>query len=280
LNDKIQLVLNKEIQSAVCVADAIEFLSLFADDSLDLIFTSPPYEDCRKYGNLNFKLKGEQWVKWMVQFVEVASKKCKGLIAINCEGKTEKFRNSLTPFLLMADLHRAGFNLRKPAVFHRQGIMGSGGPDWLRNDWEPIICITRPGRLVWSDNTACGKPPVYSHGGGATNRTKSGDRAKAKEYACPDIANPGNVISLDVGGGHMGHPLAHEGEAPFPVKLPEFFIYSFCPPDGIVCDPFSGTGTTRHAALHAKRRFVGCDIDPAMVSLSNERMETVTPTLF
>ena len=35
-----------------------------------------------------------------------------------------------------ADLKRAGFNMRKPPVFHRVGIPGSGGPDWLRNDYE------------------------------------------------------------------------------------------------------------------------------------------------
>jgi hypothetical protein len=62
----------------------------------------------------------------------------------------------------VADLHRAGFNLRKPPIFNRVGIPGSGGPDWLRNDYEFIVCTTRTGKLPWADNTACGHPPKWA----------------------------------------------------------------------------------------------------------------------
>jgi hypothetical protein len=31
-------------------------------DSVDLIFGSPPYEAARKYGELDFRLQGEEWV--------------------------------------------------------------------------------------------------------------------------------------------------------------------------------------------------------------------------
>jgi hypothetical protein len=40
----------------------------------------------------------------------------------------------------MAALHEAGFKLRKPPIFQRVGIPGSGGPDWLRNDYEFVVC--------------------------------------------------------------------------------------------------------------------------------------------
>ena len=73
-------------------------------------------------------------------------------------------------------------------------------------------------------------------------------------YAPPVLANPGNVVTgIPVGGNKMGHPLAHENEAPFPVKLPEWFIRSWCPPAGTVLDPFGGSGTTAHAARNLGR---------------------------
>ena len=36
------------------------------EDSVDLVFGSPPYEDARTYG-IDFKLKGQDWVDWMVE---------------------------------------------------------------------------------------------------------------------------------------------------------------------------------------------------------------------
>ena len=316
---------------SVVQSDARAWLDSLEDDSADLLVCSPPYEAARTYG-IDFNLRGQAWVDWMVEIVTAAAPKVKGLIAIVCEGQTRKFRYSAVPFLLMAALHRAGFNLRKPAAFRRVGIPGSGGPDWLRNDYEPVICITRPGKLPWSDNTACGHPPKWAPGGemahrlsngarvnqwgkcgteaglnGKSNRTRDGKRQKARRpghimatkggtitrgkkagdtetesgaYLPPVLANPGNVITCKVGGGHMGHDLAHDNEAPFPLKLAEFFVRSFCPPGGVVGDCFAGSGTTPHAAKKWGRNFMGCYLRQSQVELTMRRLETVQPELF
>lgn len=305
----------------VTQADAVEWLHQLPDDRADLLFTSPPYERARTYG-LDTMVGGQQWVDWLVEVVRAAAPKVKGLIAIVCEGQTRQFRYSATPFLLAADLHRAGFNLRKPPIFKRVGIPGGGGPDWLRNDWEPIVCITRPGKLPWSDNTACGHPPKWAPGGEMAHRTKNGSRVNQwgmtasigggakngrgkitaekprpshrratrgskngdttpmNEYDPPALANPGNVVECIVGGDVMGHHLAHENEAPFPLTLAEFFVRSFCPPDGLVIDPFAGSGTTAHAAKKWGRAFAGCDIRESQVDLTRRRLVTVPTELF
>jgi len=263
-------------------------------------------ERARTYG-IDFSLAGQAWVDWMVDVFEACRRVCKGLVACVCEGQTRKFRWSAVPALLMADLHRAGFHLRRPGIFHRIGIPGSGEPDWLRADTEYIICTARPGKLPWSDNTACGHPPKWAPGGEISHRlsdgtrvnqwghsvrkdvvngrrvvrgTINGDTQTSDSYYPPVLANPGNVIRLKVGGGSMGSPLAHENEAPFPQQLAEFFVRSFCPPNGIVCDPFSGSGTTLAAALTHGRRFVGCDIRQLQVELTARRAATVQPVLF
>lgn len=82
------------------------------------------------------------------------------------------------------------------------------------------------------------------------------------------------------GGGQMGHAAAHENEAPFPLELPAFYVKSFCPPNGVVCDPFLGSGTTLHAAYENGRRFVGCDLRQSQVDLALRRIKTVTPDLY
>jgi hypothetical protein len=74
----------------------------------------------------------------------------------------------------MADLHRCGVHLRKPPAYRRNGIFGSGSLDWLRNDYEFVVCATNGGRLPWSDNTAMGHEPKYPPGGTPSHQTKNG----------------------------------------------------------------------------------------------------------
>lgn len=251
---------------------AIDGLRELPDDSVDLIFGSPPYEDARLNDGEGTVLKGEDWVRWMVEVCEESRRVCKGLVAYVVEGRTRKFDYSGTPFLLFADLKRAGFKMRKIPIYKRNGIPGSGGPDWLRNDYEPIICFAK-GKLPWSKNTACGKPPKYKRGGGASHRKRNGERVASPKYANVKIANPGNVVDCGaVGGGNIGSHLAHQNEAPFSIKLPMFFIKSFCPPDGTVLDPFSGSGTTLAVAKRLGRNWIGFDVRESQVDLTKRRL--------
>jgi len=274
------------IENEIICGDNMEVMRRLPENSVDLVFGSPPYEDARTYG-IDFKLKGQDWVDWAkIRFMECL-RVSKGLVAWVVEGKTKQFRYTAIPILFMADLHRAGVHLRKPPAFQRVGIPGSGGPDWLRNDYEFIVCATSGGKLPWSDNTAMGHPPKWAPGGEISHRTKTGIRVnrtasrnrkpdgtrEIRSYVAPKISNPGNVIDCGVGGGgHLGSKLAHENEAPFPEPLAEFFVRSFCPPGGIVLDPFSGSGTTCAAAEKAKRKWIGIDIRQSQVELSNKRI--------
>jgi hypothetical protein len=279
----------------VVEADALTWLNSLPADSADLMFASPPYEAARTYG-IGFALRGQEWCDRMAAIVKAALRVCRGLVAFVVQGQTRPFRWSATPALLMADLHRAGVPLRNPPIFHRVGIPGSGGPDWLRRGYEWIVCATRGGKLPRSNNTAMGHKPKWAPGGEMSNRKASGARVNDYGYATgghtngdtsngqghnpPPLANPGNVIRATVGGGLTGSPLAHGNEAPFPVALAELFIKSFAPPGGLVLDCFSGGGTTGAVAVRHGRRFAGCDIRPTQVELSRHRIveEIATPS--
>lgn len=297
-----QRVLDGTASHSIECGDCIEWLLSLSPNSVDLCFFSPPYEAARTYG-IDFKLRGQAWVDWLVKVFYACQRACKGLVACVCEGQTRGFAYSAAPILLAADLHRQGFNLRKPPIFQRVGIPGSGGPDWLRNDYEFIICTTPTGKLPWSDNTACGHTPKWAPGGamsyrdidgerknkkgrgknGAANGYARGDTKQNGVYRPPAKANPGNVITCKVGGGLMGHDLAHENEAPFPLTLADFFVKSFCPPGGIALDCFSGSGTTAHSAVVNGRRFIGCDVRQAQVDIALKRLGSLPdpqPSLF
>lgn len=257
--------------------DCLEFLKGMETDSVDLVLCSPPYEDARLYGELGFKIKGQEWVDWAKERFVECCRVSKGLVAWVIEGKTKDFQWSATPALLMADLHRAGIRLRKPPIYHRVGIPGSGGPEWLRNDYEFIVCASK-GRLPWADNTACGHPPKYAPGGAPSHRNNGDTRVTDAVYKPPEKSNPGNVIHCKVGGGLMGSKLAHENEAPYPEALCDFFVKSFCPPGGIVLDPFGGSGTTLASAYKNGRNSISIDTRESQVQLMYRRLEEVQST--
>lgn len=319
----------------VC-GDNLEVMKGLDDQSVDLVVCSPPYEDSRLYGELKFKVKGQDWVDWCIPRFLECLRVTRGLVAWVVAGKTRKFRYSCVPQLLMADLHRRGIHLRNPPIFHRVGIPGSGGPDWLRSDYETIICATNGGKLPWSDNTACGHPPKWAPGGAMSHRVSNGARVnqwghsiasggtvtledgdhtsgdqrpsrreaskkrtfadkaangakvhskmdpdgmRDQAYLPPALANPGNVFRFVVGGGLLGHKLAHGNEAPFPLGLAEVFVRSFCPPGGVVLDPFIGSGTTAHAAIRNGRKCIGIDQRQSQVDLTLRRIADVTRPL-
>jgi DNA modification methylase len=106
---------------------------------------------------------------------------------------------------------------------------------------------------------------------------KNGWQEDSNGYISSKLANPGNVIRCTVGGGHMGSRLAHANEAPFPEKLPERCILSFCRPGGTVFDPFCGSGTTLAVAVRHGRNAIGIDIRESQIELSRRRLEGVTP---
>jgi len=263
--------------------DCLDIMRDMATDSVDLVFCSPPYESARTYG-IDFNLKGQAWVDWAVERYIECVRISRGLVAWVVEGQTRQFRYTATPALLMADLHRAGVKLRKPPIFKRIGIPGSGGPDWLRNDYEFVICASK-GKLPWSDNTAMGNPPKWAPGGDPSHRMANGRRVhklhtkadsdgkRQQGYNPPKLANPGNVIECNVGGGRMGSMLAHENEAPFPEKLAEVFVLSFCPKGGTVLDCFCGSGTTLAVAVRNEREAIGIDVRESQVELSRRRLE-------
>lgn len=264
------------------VADAANLP--FPDQSVDLVFGSPPYCDARTYG-IGAQRGAREWVDWMLKVTAEALRVSRGFVIWVCAGVTRDHTYWPACEGLLWEWQQRGGSCLRPAYWHRSGIPGSGHDYWLRADVEYVLCFKRPGRPdFWTDNTACGHPPKLPPGGAMSNREKGGLRCgnsrrpdgkkrPAGDRPMPEVANPGNLIKTKNGGGGLGHLLAHENEAPFPQALAEFFVKSFCPPGGIVLDPFSGSGTTVAAADALGRRGIGTDIRQSQCELGRRRVE-------
>lgn len=257
----------------VMQGDCLELLRNMKTDSVDFVFTSPPYEAARTYG-IGFSLSGQEWVDWAAERFKECVRVCRGMVCWVVEGRTKDYQYSATPFLLIADLHRAGVNLRKPAAYYRRGIPGGGRPDWFRNDWEPVICGSKGKKLAWSDPLARGPKHCEKTGNKTMRRRENGAR-EMRPYKIPEIANPGNVIKCESGSSCGGSRLRHENEAPFPDSLADFFVSSLCPPGGVVLDPFCGSGTTLAVAEKLGRNSIGIDIRQSQIELTQRRIAEV-----
>ncbi len=60
--------------------------------------------------------------------------------------------------------------------------------------------------------------------------------------------------------------------AVFPQQIIQEIIKLLCPADGIVLDPYIGSGTTAIAAICEGRHFLGMEIDPTYCEISNQRI--------
>jgi len=81
--------------------------------------------------------------------------------------------------------------------------------------------------------------------------------------------NPGDV---------WGIPTAKIKEshfAVFPEELPRRIILSACPENGIVLDPFAGSGTTLKVAKELKRRSIGIELNRNYLKIIKKRCEKV-----
>lgn len=261
-----------------------------ADRSVDLVIGSPPYLDARTYG-IGAQRGLDAWVAWMLDVTREALRVTRGLVVWVCAGVTRQWCYQPGPEALLADGVRSGLIAWRPVYWRRVGIPGSGGKQWYRADVEYCLAFARErGAIPWAEPTANGKPPKWAPGGEMSHRMTSGRRVatlhtKANRngemvqqgYIPPNIANPGNLLSTTVGGGQLGHDLAHENEAPYPVDVPRFFIRSHCPPGGLVLDPFSGSGTTVDAAAHEGRIGIGFDLRQSQCILTRRRMTEDEP---
>ena len=68
--------------------------------------------------------------------------------------------------------------------------------------------------------------------------------------------------------------------ATFPPKLILPCILAGCPKDGVVLDPFMGSGTTGFVALENNRNFIGFELNEDYIKIANDRIKNAEPQLF
>lgn len=235
-------VLGKWTLDSIVNTDALSLLRGLPDGSVDIVVTSPPYN----LGNSN--RRGSGMMKnssWTFQFENGYDNYGDDMDeaeyqAFVCEVVSECIRVSKG---LVWVNHKTRY--REGAAIHPLSFMPF--PLWSEVVWN------RGGSFVLNSRRFA-PSHEYVYGFGRPHYWRDESNVLMSVW---------RIVPINKDDGHP---------CPFPEQLVERLVVASCPPDGIVLDPFMGSGTTAAVAQRLGRRFIGCDISAEYVALANKRL--------
>jgi len=272
--DKVKI---EDLTNKVICADAHEILHEIPSESIDLVITSPPYDNIRKYKNdfrkekLDLHLIGAEIFRVLKEG---------GVCVLVMQDQTINWGKTLTTFRTIVDwCDNIGFKLFECLIYRKHGAEGAWWRSRFRVDHEYMPIFVKGQKPKYFEKKFVKIPSKWGGKvlvGGATRLT-SGETLKAKPIKINPFKCPGTVWEYMTCGD--GDKLKHKHPATFPDKLPWDIILTFCPPDGVVLDPFCGAGTTLVAVIRINARFgynikyIGIDIAPEYCEIAKKRIE-------
>ena len=249
-------------------SDCVELMSKLPDNSIDLVVTSPPYDEMRDYeGNskLNLKLITQELFRIM---------KKGGVVVWVIADQTKKFNESATSFKHALGFKESGFNLFDTMIYLKppRGACGNNKTYWQTFEYMFVFSKGRPSTInLLMDR----ENKDERDGDSGTKRLKDGTLKNVKRNGYGKTGRRTNVWTYNVGKGHTStdnHARLHP--ATFPEKLAEDHILSWSNKGDIIFDPFMGSGTTAKMALINGRKYLGSDIVEKYCEIANKRLNS------
>jgi len=273
------------LSAEILQGDCLNVLTDQAANSIDLIFTSPPYADRRAktYGGM----KPEQYVEWFLprseQFFRVL--KPTGTFVLNIKEKVEKGERHTYVLELILALRKQGWLWTEEYIWHKRNCHPGKWPNRFRDAWERCLQFNKTPKFKMNQKAVqlpmgdwagkrlakLGKNDVKRF----DSQVKSGFGKNIANWVGRDMAYPSNVLHLATECGNKNHSAA------FPSALPTWFIKLFTDKGDWVLDPFVGSGTTSLAAKELGRNSLGIEIQAEYCRAARKGLAGKgSPTLF
>ena len=293
------------------VGDNLFHLTNIPDNSVDMCVTSPPYYNLRDYKNSG-QIGAENTVK---DFVENLCKvfdeihrilKPTGSCWVNIGDTYDKKRLLQVPSRFEIAMCDRGWHLRNEIIWSKPNPQPISSKDRFWGNHEKFFWFVKDVKKYYFNRDAILVPQaeisirrMFSKNNmskrkdfNATSKegfaisSDSQDKHYArmreemgidKEFNYEELIKSGkcptrpefdtwNIPSVTYKGAHF---------AVYPPELIEKPILSCCPEQGIVIDPFMGSGTTGEVAKLNNRRYIGLELNPEYAILANERISKV-----
>lgn len=343
----------------VLTGDALQTLRTLADESVQMVCTSPPYYGLRDYGcagQIGLEATPTEYIeKMVVVFREVRRVLRKDGVAWvnmgdsyaaggNGVGSGKQLTNVGSwmppkkapagfkpkdlmgmPWRLAFALQADGWYLRQDIIWAKPNSMPESVTDRCTKAHEYIFLLSKSERYFYdadaiseaiADSAMAPRvpgnvnPPKGQQAyldGHVEHRTKAGLLAYAQKSrsARDSFKREGSKREQTIPGQSVGthrpdraesdyptdrrnkrsvwtitselYPEAHF--ATFPTELPRLCISAGSKTGDTILDPFNGSGTTGQVALELGRQYIGIELNPEYVALTNKRLSRVTPGL-
>ncbi|KKS37641.1 MAG: hypothetical protein UV01_C0009G0049 [Parcubacteria group bacterium GW2011_GWA2_42_14] len=257
-----ELPLNK-----IICGDTVEVMKKFPSNSVDIVVTSPPYDSVRDYKGFSLDLHSAGKEIYRVL-------KDGGVAVMVIQDQTKNFGKSLTSFRTIIDwCDSFNFKLFETVIYRKYGAEGAWWNKRFRVDHEYIPVFLKGDRPTYFNKEHLKIPS--KHGGktmtGGGTRLTNGVRIATRSIKINPMKCRGTIWEYLTAGD--GSRLKHQHPATFPNQLPYDFISCFAPKNGVVLDPFVGSGTTIVAAKNLGYKYIGIDVAPEYCAIAEKRMK-------
>lgn len=247
--------------------DCVSGMKKLPDACIDLVVTSPPYDAIRDYNGFSVDL--HETGKEIFRVLKDGS-----FAVVVMQDQTKNFGKTLTTFRTVIDwCDNIGFKFFENVIYKKHGAEGGWWKTRFRVDHEYILIFLKGERWKYFDKESLKVPS--KHAGktmtGCATRLTNGKTLSSKKVTINDKKCRGTIWDYTTCGD--GTRLKHQHPATFPDQLPVDVIKCFCPPGGIVLDPFMGSGTTALAAISLNRKYIGYDISKEYCELAQRRIK-------
>jgi DNA modification methylase len=265
-------------KNQIYLEDNLETLSKMSDDYYDMVITSPPYDEIRKYNGYSFDID-----RLAPELYRTTKKG--GVVVWVVNDQVIKGSESGTSFRQALKFMDAGFLLHDTMIYEKNS---SSYPSSVKSNrytqiFEYMFVFSK-GKPKTS-NLICDKPNKWAgHTNWGKNTKRIGENEQLVEVGnikpVPDFSPRNNIWRYVNGGGFASKDkIAHKHPAIFPEELVRDHLMTWTKEGDLVYDPFIGSGTVAKMCILLGRDYIGSEISQEYVDICNERIEITTKTL-